>query len=235
MRLLVTRPRPDAEHTAELLRHAGHEPIVTPLLEIVPANPPGEIPQSGVQAYLVTSANGARALAAATDRHDVRVFAVGDASAGAARDAGFADVQSADGDVDDLAGLVRECLDPADGMLVHAVGSVSAGNLAGTLAAAGFDARAVVLYEARVFDVLPAAAGEALRDKRADGVLLYSPRTARSFAALAEKAGLAPALGSVRAFCLSDAVAKALPDRLFAGVQVADRPDQAALFELFGV
>lgn len=235
MRLLVTRPRPDAERTADLLRDAGHEPLIAPLLEIVPAAPPGDIPTSNVQAFLVTSANGARALADATDRRDTPVFAVGDASAAAALEARFTDVQSADGDVDDLAALVRERLDPGAGILVHAVGSVAAGNLAGELAASGFDARAVVLYEAVTCDDLPRIAADALAGGRLDGVLLYSPRTAHSFAALVEKAGLTPALAGIRAYCLSAAVADALPKGAFAHVETANRPDQASLLELVGV
>ena len=234
MRLLVTRPRTDAERTADLLRDAGHEPLIAPLLEIVPADPPGDVPVSNVQAFLVTSANGARALAGATDRRDVALFAVGDASAAAARDAGFAEVRSADGDVDDLAALVRGVLDPANGILIHAVGFVSAGNLAGDLAASGFDARTVVLYEARTCADLPENAAVALTGGRIDGVLLYSPRTARSFTALVEKAGLTPKLAGIRAYCLSAAVADVLPEGVFARVETANRPDQAALFELLG-
>ena len=46
----------------------------------------------GVQAVLFTSANGVRAFAAATTRRGFRAFAVGDATAAAARAAGFADV-----------------------------------------------------------------------------------------------------------------------------------------------
>jgi len=234
MRLLVTRPRPDAERTADLLRDAGHEPLIAPLLEIASADPPGDVPSSNVQAFLVTSANGARALAGATCRRDVAVFAVGDASASAAREAGFAEVRSADGDVGDLAALVRETLVSTNGSLIHAVGSVSAGNLAGDLARYGFDARAVVLYEARTCVDLPENAAVALMGGHLEGVLLYSMRTARSFAALVEKAGLTPKLSGIRAYCLSAAVANALPNGVFARVETATRPDQAAMLEIIG-
>ena len=51
------------------------------------------------------AANGARALARATQRRDLPVLAVGDATARAAREAGFESVTSAGGDVGDLAPL----------------------------------------------------------------------------------------------------------------------------------
>ena len=105
MRVLVTRPRPDGEETARQLTARGHEPVLAPLLEIVPETG-AAIDLSGVQAVLVTSANGSRALAAATDRRDVPVFAVGSSTAAVAEAAGFKDVASAAGDVAALAALV---------------------------------------------------------------------------------------------------------------------------------
>ena len=54
-------------------------------------------------ALAFTSVNGVAAFAALTPRRDRPVFAVGDATAQAAHDAGFADVLSASGDLRDLA------------------------------------------------------------------------------------------------------------------------------------
>ena len=98
VRVLITRPREDAEALAEALAVRGVEALVEPLLEIVPLNP-GDFDLAGVQAALLTSANGARALAAATGLRDVPVLAVGEATAAAARAAGFAEVAVAGGDV----------------------------------------------------------------------------------------------------------------------------------------
>ncbi|MDP7310868.1 MAG: uroporphyrinogen-III synthase, partial [Alphaproteobacteria bacterium] len=64
MRALITRPREDAEELAQELRRRGLIPVLAPLLTI--RNRAGVVPQlDGVQALLLTSANGARALAAA--------------------------------------------------------------------------------------------------------------------------------------------------------------------------
>src|SRR5438874_13037474 len=63
MRLLLTRPRDDAEPLANSLKLRGHEPIIAPLMEIrfVPG---AEIPLTGAQGLIVTSANAVRAFAA---------------------------------------------------------------------------------------------------------------------------------------------------------------------------
>src|SRR4051812_16935975 len=90
---------------------------------------------TNVQAVLFTSANGVRAFAAAERRRDIPAFAVGEATAAAARLAGFTTVDTAGGDVAALADLVRERLTPARGALLHAAGSAVAGDLSGVLGA----------------------------------------------------------------------------------------------------
>src|ERR1041385_1135905 len=102
MRVLVTRPRDDAERTAGLLRARGHEPILSPLMEIRFVDGP-EIPPERIQAILITSANGVRGLARRTAHREVPVFAVGAQTAAAAKAAGFSNVKSANGEARALA------------------------------------------------------------------------------------------------------------------------------------
>src|SRR5688572_29455279 len=101
MRILVTRPREDAERLAEQLEAKGHAIVIEPIFTIEPM-PETPLDLDGVQALLLTSANGARAFGMRSPRRDLRVFAVGDATADAARALGFSDVESAGGDVADL-------------------------------------------------------------------------------------------------------------------------------------
>ena len=63
MRALITRPREDARALAKLLGGLGIECVIEPLLTIEPVKDPG-IDFTGIQAVLLTSSNGARALAA---------------------------------------------------------------------------------------------------------------------------------------------------------------------------
>ena len=81
MRLLVTRPREDAEVLAVLLRERGVETIIEPLISIRDVDGPG-LDLAGVQALLITSANGIRAFSRRQGDRDIAVFAIGDASVG---------------------------------------------------------------------------------------------------------------------------------------------------------
>ena len=228
MRVLITRPRDDAERLAEALRPMGIEPLMEPLFQIDRTGGP-KLDLDGVQALLVTSANGVRAFAARDDRRDLTVYAVGDASARAAAEVGFADVESASGDVAALARLVRRRLDPAQGAVFHAAGTRVAGDLAGMLEEAGFTYRRAVLYEARAADELSAATVQALKAGTVDGALFFSPRTAACFVDLVRKGGLAAACERIIAFCLSPAVAAKANALTWREICVAAQPDQAAL------
>ncbi len=239
-RALVTRPLEDAGPVVAALRRRGIACMVEPMLRIVPLPAP-VIDLDGVQGLVVTSANGARAFAAACRRRDLPVYAVGEASAAAARELGFSPVESADGDVAALADLVARHAAPGAGALFHPAGRVSAGDLAGRLQALGFSLRRSRLYEARPIDAFSAPLKAALAVLRDGGeaaaaelrwVLFFSPRTAASFVSLSETAGLADACRRLFALCLSRNVAAAARAIEWRAVAVAARPEQAALLAL---
>jgi len=153
VRALVTRPREESENLAAALAARGVEALVEPLIEIH-CRAPGGMDLARVQAVLCTSANGVRALARATGERGIPLLAVGDATAARARAEGFRRVESAGGDVGDLAHLATARLRPRDGSLLHVAGDVVAGDLLGLLRAQGFIVDRRVLYEARAVAAL---------------------------------------------------------------------------------
>lgn len=231
MRLLVTRPRDDAEALAGMLSALGHVPILAPVMSVRTIGGP-PLPLDGVQAMLATSANGVRAVAARTGRRDVTLFAVGPQTADAARMAGFARVVSADGDAAALVETIAKSANPGNGKLLHAAGAETAGRVQQSLQARGFSVETAVLYEAVPAEALAPEALEALRGGTADGVVLFSPRSARIFAALVAAAGLGSACAKLAAFCISTATASALAPLAFGRVVIAAEPNQAAMLAL---
>lgn len=242
-RWLLTRPLRDSRTVETALRAVGHQAVIAPVMEVVPRTPP-PIGLDGVQALLFTSQNGVRAFAAAHETRDLHTFAVGRSTAEAANAAGFGRVESANGDVDALADLVRSRLAPENGTLLHVAGTRVAGDLRGALESGGFTVRRDVLYEARPVDRLPEQAAIALRDGKVAGALFFSPRTAGVFARLVAGAGLTPWLRGLVALCLSQAVAERLGDGAGNGVRsdagdgvwrtlrIAARPELPALLAL---
>lgn len=228
-RLLVTRPADDAAPLVARLQELGIDSIVSPILEIEYIDGT-DLDLSGVQGVLLTSANGVRALAHRMQRRDMPCYAVGDATARQAETCGFTSIQSANGDVDDLARLVAAHCDPDAGALLHAAGSVTAGDLAAMLAPQNFSVRREMLYDAKMVETLPPEAVKALQGAALDGVVLYSPRTAKHFNDLVEKAGLAAALGRLTMFALSENVDNAAGDAWGKRI-IATHPDQESLLQ----
>lgn len=207
-RVIVTRPEPDAAAFADLCRAHDLEPVLSPVMTIEIEIASADL--SGIGALAFTSANGVRAFAANCGVRDLPVFAVGKVTAEAAQAAEFSVIHAADGDVESLAEcIVSENAVAAKGLL-HIAGEDRAGDLVALLAKRGISARRQTLYRAEPAAGLSDAAVAVLKDEsQGVWVSLFSPRSARLFVALAERAGLRAALGRARAACLSEAVADA--------------------------
>src|SRR5438067_1442456 len=104
LRALVTRPRAEAAGLADALASRGIEAILEPMLDIHYRDAPAP-DLAGVQAILCTSANGVHALARLSAQRDCPLLAVGESTAGRARAEGFLQVESAGGNVAELARL----------------------------------------------------------------------------------------------------------------------------------
>lgn len=223
-RIWITRTQPGADATAERVRALGHEAIIAPLLA-VRAVPEPQIDLRGVSALAFTSANGVRAFAEHCGERELRVFAVGAATAQAARAAGFQTVLSADGDVEALAEGIASRRAQLRGAVLHPGAAEPAGDLAGALEKHGVEARRAILYETGPVKLTDAEA-ELLTG--ADAALLHSPRAAKVLAGVL-KAHPAPQL---RALGLSKAVMKPLARTPLAAKAFPPFPLEAALLNL---
>lgn len=190
--------------------------MIAPLLAIRPI-PQGPPDLTDVAALAFTSANGVAAFAALTQDRSRPVFTVGDATAQAARTAGFARVQSASGDLRRLADLLI-AQGPGIGPLLVPGALEPAGDLPALLRGR-VEARAMPVYQA----VETAAAAPTAFD----AVLVHSARAARALAALGPFAGQT-------AFALSAAAADPLGERSGLEIRLARTPDEPALFAALG-
>jgi len=215
VRVWVTRARPGADRTARAVADLGHEPILAPVLEVhdLPVDPP---PSATTLAF--TSANAVAAWARLTSERSSRVFAVGDATATAAREAGFDDVRSAAGDGAALADLIAQA---APAHLLWPRAAEIAFDLEAALSGR-VPVRSLPVYETRPTTPQPLPAF--------DAVLIQSPRAARL---IAETLPHDAARGRL-ALAVSGAAARPLSSLPFATIHVADRPDEAHLLAPLG-
>jgi uroporphyrinogen-III synthase len=232
LRLLITRPQPDASRTADALRAVGHTVLLAPMLtfETIRDAMIGAGPWAGL---LLTSANAARALA----QHarfaalkDLPALAVGDRTAEVSGALGFADVTSTAGNAADLARAATARFAAEEAAVLYAAAEDRAVDVADLLAGEGVRVNIAVLYRMTKAVEFPPDVAAALGGGQVDGVLHYSRRAAEAYLACTghlRAAALAPTH-----YCLSAEVAKPLIAAGTDRIRIALRPDEGALFEL---
>lgn len=232
MRMLVTRPEPDAQATVQKLAALAIDAIAAPLMSRRTLET--SLPRAaGFAALALTSTNGLRALA---DRGVVAqfaqlpVFAVGERTALEARSMGFAEAFAAEGTLGDLVNLMARAR--LAGPVFYPAGKHLSGDLAKALAPFG-----VMVVTARVYDMVPV---EALPDAIVSGlatgdiggVLLYSRRTAELLVKALEGQLDRTQRSRIAMLCLSEAVAEPLMEAHFNRISLADYPSDEAMMAL---
>lgn len=222
--VIVTRTQPGADETAASLSALGYHAILSPMLRIVETGlDPAAL--EGVTGIIFTSANGVHAArSAGVEARAFTAWCVGPSTAAAAHEAGFARVIEGDGDAADLVGLILSAREDLSGPLLHIANDAAAGNLVATLQAAGLDARFAAAYTT---EAAPSLSDEALA-ALARGPAILLVHSAKGADAIARSG--AP-LGQAHVVAISAAAASPLEAYGAASLQIAVRPNEAALLQ----
>jgi uroporphyrinogen-III synthase len=237
MAVLVTRPHPDGETTAASLRARGFQALSAPMLrfEPLPFHDEEDMQYGGV---IVTSANALRGIEpqlAGSGLLKLPLFAVGEHSAAAARQAGFAKIVTAKGDAGTLRDLVAESVKTKmlrkASPLLYLAGADLARDLVGELGEKGFSVVTHTTYKMVPARALPREVCEAFVAGEIEAVLHYSRRSARAFLDAARDGGVEISALALPQCCLSAGVAAIVREAGASQVAVASSPDENALFE----
>ncbi|WP_188052353.1 uroporphyrinogen-III synthase [Aureimonas fodinaquatilis] len=225
-RLLILRERVEGERTAALVAELGFQPVCLPVETVIALQP--NLKPEDFAGFLVTSRHAVDWL---TDNYTGTikpVLAVGSGTAQKLREAGFVNVEQAEGDGVSLAKLVASR--QWGGRLLYAAGHIRRPDFEQRLASEN-----IGFVTAEVYDVQTS-----LPDKRhiedalgtpVAGVLLLSAAQAHTFGELVKRhRKLLEPLPMV--FCLSGRIAAELPNEISANVAISDRPDLESLLAL---
>ena len=229
--VLVTRPQPVADELAERIRAGGHRAYVAPMMEYVAVA--AAFPDlAGYQALIFTSREGVRHFCDMSAARDLPVLAVGDATAAAAAQAGFARIFSAKGNGAAVAALAKEEA-PGLGLkkILHPCSADTPDDISAALESAGVAVVRRPVYKAALTEKFPAEAAAALRAGLVDTVMLFSTRTAVNFVRLLRQNGLDGQSPEMEAICISKAVAEPLHALRWRGVRVASKPQLGAVMQ----
>ncbi len=216
MKLLVIRPQPGADATAARILVAGQQPVLMPLFEVQPVI--WDVPSPDhYDALLLTSGNAVRAAGEGIDALlELPTFAVGSATARAAKSAGLTISATGETGVVDLLDMAHAArhrhllwLAGEDRVPVSAPGEMMV------------DIRTVYRSTA-----LPAPDDFAGHVQSAAFILLHSPRAARHFAQLCDEYAIDRATLALGA--LSPAIAESAGSR-WKAIVTAPVPNDASL------
>lgn len=208
-RLFVLRPEPGAGETVRRARAAGLDAVAAPLFRIEPVG--WDVPAGAFDALLLTSANAVRHGGPGLEQlQGLPVHAVGEATAAAARAAGFEIAGIGEAGVDRLLASLARGL-----RLLHLTGEDRRAPTAPQQAIT-----AVAVYRA-------VALQPDLGDIGGTVAAVHSPRAARRLSELVARG----VRGSVRIAAISTAAAQAAGAG-WERVEAADAPSDAALLAL---
>ena len=233
MRVLVTRPVPDGERTAQKLRARGCDVLLAPVLQIELLNDV-DLGAGPWDAVAMTSANAAHALARHPRRMELVVLpalTVGRRTAEAAGALGFSEIASADGNEQALAHLIGGRYGGGNKIL-YLAGEDRAGGLAAAVAPQRVRVDTVVVYRAVAAQQLAPEVAAALTGGTIDGVTHFSRRSAAVYLDCARAAGVLDSALAPFHYCLSKAVAEQLLAAGARRVAVAKSPEENALLDL---
>lgn len=229
-RVLVTRPEPGATATAERLEALGFEPVKLSLQET-----------RGLAVDLAAIPEHIAAIAipsASAIRHAPRdlvakwaglpCLAVGEATASAAREAGFADVTLGEGDAESLAEIIIAGR-PA-GPVAYLCGKVRRPVFEERLAGAGIRVAVVETYDTLPVNLHAASITGAAGGRPVDYALVYSANAAELLAERMKAEELRGLFESTTMVCISARVAEALTG-LGGKILVAGEPSETALLK----
>ena len=215
--LIIVRPEPGNSATTLNARARGLEVHNFPLFEIaaIAWDAPDPTRYVGI---IMTSANAARLAGPNLQRYThLPLYAVGDVTGDAARDAGFLSIVSGDGDVERLLGKIATL-----GLhrLLHLAGADYH-----DFTPHGVEIERQIVYASNAITPAP----ELLAALKQGGVvMLHSARAARQFRAIVERDGIDPSRLSLAAISANSAEAAGTG---WGEISIAARPHDEALLD----
>ena len=211
----ITRTLPRANESAKAFERAGYKTVIAPLLTVENKTDPARVPDNSVLVF--TSQNGLSAFCEAETRRDLKVIAVGDATAALAAEMGFANIQSAGGTSEDIAPLIARAPDK-DAIYLHISGHHVRGAVTQDILDLNLKAERRIYYGSSAVQTLPDIDLATI-----DIAVFFSPMAAEALAYLAADTACMSALS------ISGATDAALDPLVFKERHIAKTPTQESL------
>ena len=180
MHILLTRPLEDSVEMISKFNSLGHQVSHLPLLRVDKVDYK-QINFSDFKGIIFTSANAVKFLDLKKIDKKILCFCVGNATEQKARIAGFQNVITAEGNVENLKELILQNLDQKDGKLIYVSGEIISVDLDHQLIKEGYNIKRIANYRTSHNQKFDENFVKELRLKIPDMVYVYSQNSALSF------------------------------------------------------
>ena len=209
MHILFTRPLEDCQETIIKFQLLGHEVSHMPLIYVEKRNY-NEINFENFKGIIFTSSNAIKFLNLKKINKKINCFCVGSATEKKARNSGFQNTFSAEGNVNNLKELILQNFNLSDGKLLYVSGEIVSNELDKKLISEGYDVERIVNYIVKHVEKLNEDFVEKIKMKMPNIVYVYSQNSAASFLNLIKNYNLGSLWMDTNLMCISEKTSSVL-------------------------
>ena len=186
MHILLTRSLEDSYEIILKFQRLGHKVSHMPVINIKKIDYE-HLKFSDFKGIIFTSSNAIKCLDVSSIDKNINCFCVGSITERKARNVGFQNVYSADGNVNNLKELILQNFSQKDGKLLYVSGEIISVSLDKDLISEGYSLQRLVNYSADPIEELNQKFIDELKSSMPDIVYVYSQNSAKNFLKLIKK------------------------------------------------
>ena len=203
MHILLTRPLEDSKELILKFSSLGHKVSHLPVIKIKPIIY-DEPEYKKFKGIIFTSSNAIKNLSLNSINKKIKCYCVGSATEKVAKQNGFQNIISAEGNVNNLKELILQSFDPNNGSLLYVSGEVISSKLDRDLIAEGYSIERLVDYTVSSIEEMKEEFRTELVSSIPDIIYVYSENSAKSLLNLLKKYDLLDNWTNTNLMCLGE-------------------------------
>ena len=203
MHILLTRSLEDSYEIILKFQRLGHKVSHMPVINIKKIDYE-HLKFSEFKGIIFTSSNAIKCLDVSSIDKNINCFCVGSITERKARNVGFQNVYSADGNVNNLKELILQNFSQKDGKLLYVSGEIISVSLDKDLISDGYSLQRLVNYSADPIEELNQKFIDELKSSMPDIVYVYSQNSAKNFLKLIKKYQLVDYWMNTNLMCIGE-------------------------------
>ena len=203
MHILLTRPLEDSKDLIMRFKELGHQVSHLPVITIEKKD--YEDPNyNEFKGIIFTSSNAIKNLDISKINKDIFCFCVGNATEKIAKEKGFQNIFTAEGNVSNLKEIILQNFDPKNGNLIYVSGELVSYDLEKELKYEGYYVKRIINYSVNSNEKLSDEFVGQLKNSIPEIVFIYSENSARSYLSLLKKYNLIDNWMDTNLMCLGE-------------------------------